>query len=373
METARDINETPVLRNRLKSLDALRGFDMLLLVGIGGVLKALPKLSDNPMFVALANQCRHTEWHGFLLWDLIFPLFIFLVGVSLPFSISNRLERGGNRQKLFGNIVKRSVILFLLGLVMNGWLSFDFSDLKWTGVLQRIAIAYFFSAIIVMNTRVKGQAVTSISLLIVYWLLMILVPVPGYGAGVITPEGNLHAYIDQLLLPGKMYNGFYDEDGILQQISSIAVCLAGTVAGHWLKSSRTDHVKVKGLLVAGVAAIIIALIWDQSFPIIFKLWSSSFAMLTIGISSILLGLFYWIIDVKGYQKWAFPFVVVGLNSITIYLASRFFDFGSIVDVFVHGFIDYLGAFKPLFWALCMLMAKWLLLYFFYRKRIFLKV
>lgn len=360
-------------RKRLKSLDALRGLDMLLLVGVGAVARALPEVWNIKLFGNIAEQFRHSEWYGFHLWDLIFPLFIFIVGASLPFSVKNKLKQGGNRGKLYLNIVRRTLTLFLLGLVMNGWLAFDFSDLKWTGVLQRISIAYFFTAIIVMNTQVRGQAITAVLLLIVYWLLMILVPVPGYGAGVLTPEGNLHAYIDQLLLPGRMYNDFYDEDGILQQLSSIAVCLTGVVAGQWLRLPKTENTKVIGLLTSGLVCIIIALIWNISFPIIFKLWSSSFAMLTIGVSSVLLGLFYWIIDVKGYQKWAFPFIVVGLNSITIYLASGLFDFGSVVNVFVHGFIDYLGAFKPLFWALCMLAAKWLLVYFFYKKNIFLKV
>lgn len=363
----------PVESRRLKSLDALRGLDMLLLVGIGGVLRALPEWWDNPVFRTLAAQTRHAEWHGFHLWDLIFPLFIFIVGASLPFSINNRLDQGASRKGLYINILRRAVILFLFGLVMNGWLQLDFSNPKWTGVLQRISIAYFFAAIIVMNTRVRGQAIAAGSLLIVYWLLMILVPVPGYGAGVLTPEGNLHAYIDQLLLPGRMYNEFYDEDGILQQISSIAVCLAGAVAGHWLKSSNTESVKVRGLFISGIVCILIAFLWNLSFPIIFKLWSSSFAMLTIGISAILMGLFYWLIDVKGYQKWAFPFVVVGLNSITIYLASGLFDFGPIVQVFVGGILGYLGAFSPVFWALCLLMAKWLLLYFLYKKKIFLKI
>ena len=365
--------ENSVIKGRLKSLDALRGFDMLLLVGIGGVLRALPKLWDNAVFRAIADQTDHTEWHGYHMWDSIFPLFIFMVGASLPFAINNRLERGYSRKKLYIHIVRRTLVLFLLGLIMNGLLGFNFENLKLCGVLQRIGIAYFFAAIIVMNTRMRGQAIISASLLIIYWLLMILVPVPGHGAGVITPEGNLHTYIDQLLLPGRMNNVFYDEDGILQQMSSIAVCLAGVVAGQWLKSSRSDNAKVGGLLIAGTVSILIALLWDLSFPIIFRLWSSSYAMLVIGINSLLLGLFYWLIDVKGYQKWAFPFVVVGLNSITIYVASGLFDFGSVVKVFVHGFIDHLGSFRPLFWALCMLAIKWLFVYFLYKKKIFLKV
>jgi predicted acyltransferase len=265
-------------------------------------------------------------------------------------------------------------MLFFLGLIFNGsLLNFSLSNFTFTGVLQRISIAYFFSALIVLNTNIRKQAVISGSLLILYWLVMTLVPVPGYGPGVITPEGNLHAYIDQLLLPGKMNNGFYDEDGILQQISSIAVCLAGALAGHWLRSPNTPYKKVLGLFAGGIISILIALLWDLSFPIIFRLWSSSYAMLVIGISSILLSLFYWIIDVKGYKKWAFPFVIVGLNSITIYLVAGLFDFGTIVNIFVHGFIEYLGPFKPVLWALCILTVEWLFLYFLYRKNIFLKV
>ena len=358
---------------RLVSLDALRGLDMLFLVGIAGVFQALPKLSDNPVFNWLASQCKHTEWHGFSTYDLIFPLFIFIVGVSIPFAMSKRLQQGTNRKKLYWQIIRRCIILILLGFIFNGLLGFDFSNFTYTGVLQRISIAYFFAAIIVLNTNFKTQAIIAGSLLILYWLLMTLVPVPGYGAGVITPEGNLHTYIDQLFLPGKLNNVFYDEDGILQQISSIAVCLSGSVAGHWLLSSNTQNKKTMGLLFAGVVCIITGLLWNFSFPIIFRLWSSSYAMLTIGISAVLLSLVYWIIDVKGYRKWAFPFVVVGMNSITIYVVSRLFDFGIIVKIFVHGFTDYMGPFKPVFWALCILTVKWLFLYFLYKKKIFLKV
>ncbi|MGZ8558227.1 MAG: acyltransferase family protein [Chitinophagaceae bacterium] len=359
------------LQGRLMSLDALRGLDMLFLVGIAGVFQALGRSYDNAFFDFLAGQCEHTIWHGFHLYDLIFPLFIFMVGVSMPFAISKRLQDGYSRKRLYIHIVKRSLILFFLGLIFNGSiLGFNFSTFTFTGVLQRISIAYFFSALIVMNTNIKKQAIIAGSLLVLYWLIMTLVPVPGYGAGVITPEGNLHTYIDQLLLPGKMNNGFYDEDGILQQISSVAVCLAGVLAGHWLRSSYTQNKKVLGLLTVGIISILIALLWDLSFPIIFRLWSSSYAMLVIGISSILLSFFYWIIDVKGYRKWAFPFIIVGLNSITIYLVAELFDFGTIVNIFVHGFIDYLGPFKPVFWALCILAVEWLFLYFLLRRKYF---
>lgn len=359
---------------RLLSLDALRGLDMLVLVGIARIFKALPKLSDNVFFHSLAGQFEHTEWHGFHTYDFIFPLFIFIVGASIPFAIYKRRQDGFSDKRLYHHIIRRSILLFILGLVYNGsLLDFDFKNFTFTGVLQRISIAYFFSAILVMNSGYRKQAIIAGSLLVLYWLLMILVPVPGYGAGVLTPEGNLHAYIDQLLLPGKLNNGFYDEDGLLQQISSIAVCLSGVLAGHWLRSNQPQKRKVLGLLIAGTACILTGLVWNFSFPIIFRLWSSSFAMLVIGLSSTLLALFYWIIDVRGYKKWAFPFVVAGLNSITIYLAAGLFDFGIIVRIFVHGFIDYLGPLKPVFLALCILAVEWLFLYFLYKKKIFLKV
>jgi predicted acyltransferase len=367
------ISEDPKLQKRLMSLDALRGLDMLFLTGIAGVFAAIGKSYDNAFFDCLANQIHHTEWEGFHAWDLIFPLFIFMVGASMPFAVSKRLQDGYSRKKLYFHILKRSLLLFFFGLLMAGFLKFDFQNMKYPGVLQRIAIAYFFSAMIVMNTNIKKQAIIAGSLLIIYWLLMILVPVPGYGAGVLTPEGNLHTYIDQQLLPGRMNNVFYDEDGILQQMSSIAVCLAGVLAGHWLRSSYAQNRKVLGLLAGGTLSILIALLWSLSFPIIFRLWSSSYAMLAIGISAILLGLFYWIIDVKGYKKWAFPFVIVGMNAITIYLAPYLIDFNKPVNFFVNGFINYLGAFKPVFYALCILTVKWLFLYFLYKKKIFLKV
>jgi predicted acyltransferase len=365
-------NDSPS-KERLLSLDALRGLDMLFLVGIVGVILALPKLSDNRFFNFLADHCHHTTWSGFHVLDLVFPLFIFITGVSMPFAMSKRLQAGNSRKDLYIHITKRSAKLFFLGLICTGLLKLDFPNIKYAGVLQRISVAYFFSALIVMNTTIKKQAIVAGSLLVAYWLLMILVPVPGFGPGVLTPEGNLHTYIDQQLLPGKLNNGFYDEDGILQQISSIAVCLAGVLAGHWLRSARADDKKVIGLMAGGLVSVLVALLWSLSFPIIFRLWSSSYAMFTIGLSSFLLGLVYWIIDVKKYKKWAFPFVVVGLNSITIYVAGALFNFRVIVDIFVRGFIDHLGSFKPVFLAICILLVKWLFLHFLYKHRIFLKV
>jgi len=365
-------------QKRVVSLDALRGFDMLWIIGLGSILRHLFSKGDSQFWQNLAAQFYHTDWVGIHFWDTIFPMFIFMVGMSLTFSITRKLERGDKRKKLYLHIIKRSVVLFVLGLICGGVLDLKFSEMGYPGVLQRIAVAYFFAALIVMNTKVKTQAIVAGSLLILYWALMTFVPVPGYGAGVLSPDGNLHAYIDRLVLPGKLYNGTYDEDGLLQQMSSVAMALFGAVAGHWLQRSDPPGKKLLGYWGGGLAFIFMGLIWHYlprplGFPLIFRLWSSSFVLVTAGYSAIMFGLFYWILDVRARKKWAFPLVVIGLNAITIYFGQRMIDFGIFVDFFVHGFKDYLGDFKPLFMSICYLIISWLILYFLYKKKIFLKV
>jgi predicted acyltransferase len=207
---------------------------------------------------------------------------------------------------------------------------------------------------------------------------MTFVPVPGYGAGQLTPDGNLHAYIDRLVLPGTLYNETYDEDGLLQQMSSIAMALLGATAGHWLRSSGPPQKKLPGFWGGGLASICLGVIWHflprpLGFPVIFRLWSSSFVLVTAGYSAIMFGLFYWIIDVKSRKKWAFPLVVIGLNAITIYVGQRIINLRSVVDFFVGGVNEYMGVYKSLFISICYLSLSWLILYFFYKKKIFLKV
>ena len=366
-------NQTGLLSERVVSIDALRGFDMFFLIGGFAIIRAVCEYADAPWAATVLEQLKHTEWHGFHFIDLIFPLFLFLVGASMAFSLVKRRERGHGRRELCLHVVKRSLLLLFLGMVYNGLLDFDFSEFHYTGVLQRIAVSYFFAALIVMNTNVRGQALAAASLLLAYWALMMFVPVPGHGAGNLTPEGSLAAYIDQLFLPGTFHRGMpFDEDGILSHIPSTASVLLGALAGHLLRSKVVPWKKAATLLVAGATAVLVALAWDVHFPIIFRLWTSSYALLTAGISAVLLGTFYWIIDVRQYRKWAFPLVVIGLNPLTIYVTQRLFDFRAIADVFVHGFIGYCGALEPIVWAVCIFSVKWLFLYFLYRQRIFLR-
>jgi predicted acyltransferase len=225
-----------------------------------------------------------------------------------------------------------------------------------------------------MNASVRGQAAVAGGILVAYWLLMVLVPVPGFGAGVLTPQGNLSACVDQHLLPRPYccYD-FGDNEGILSTLPAVATTLLGVLAGHWLRCRRTPPMKAAGLAVAGLASLAVGFAWGCWFPIIKNLWTSSYVLVAGGWSLLLLAFFYWIIDVRGYRRWAYFFTVIGLNAITIYLAWRLFRFGTVTAIFVHGFIDFFGPLKPPVWALSVLATAWLFLWFLHRQRIYLKV
>ena len=372
-DSAMDSYTDQLPQGRVVSIDALRGFDMFWIIGGGGLFAGLIEWLDNPVFRVLGNQLHHSRWNGFTFEDLIFPLFLFIVGLSMPFSLTKRIDRGDSRKDLYIHIVKRTVTLLVLGLIFNGILNFNFERMRYAGVLQRISICYFFTALIVMNTRIKGQTIWAGAILFVYWAAMKLIPVPDFGAGVLTAEGNLAGYIDRLFLPGRFccYR-FGDNEGLLSTIPAVATTLLGVLSGHWLRSSTDMRRKVLGLTAAGIASLVVGLLWHLLFPINKLIWSSSYVLFAGGWSMLLIALFYWIIDVRGYRKWAFPFVVVGLNPITIYVAQDIIDFGDFTGFFVNGFIEHMGDFRPVFWSACVLAVKWLFLYFLYRQKIFLK-
>jgi len=364
-------------KGRVVSIDALRGFDMFWIIGGGTVFLRLFELFDNPVSRTLAGQLKHSAWHGFTFEDLIFPLFLFLIGASMPFSLTKRLDRGDSRRALYIHIFKRAFIIYFFSLMYYGLLDFhSFGEQRYLGVLARIAIAYLFTALIVMNTGVRGQVIWAGAILIVHWAAIKFIPVPGHGAGNLTPDGNLGVYLDQTFLPGKMWTyGDYklgDATGIIGIFTAVTSTLIGVLSGHWLRTAAPQITKVKWLCISGVVCLALALIWNIDFPINKFLWNSSYTLFAGGWCLLLLALFYWIIDIREYRKWAFPFVVIGMNPITIYVAQRFIKFGDFADIFVHGFIDNMGDFQPLFWAMCVLTVKWLFLYFLYRQKIFLK-
>jgi len=367
-----DNDQQNMVGRRLASVDALRGFDMFWIIGGGTLLSNLLKVYSNPVTDAIERQLHHVEWGGFRFEDLIFPLFLFIVGVVLPFSFTRRLERGHSRTVLYLHILKRSAIIILLGLIFNGLQRFDWAQMRWPGVLQRIGICYFFAAIIVMNTKWRTQASIIAAVLILYWIATMLIPVPNYGAGNLTMEGCLSSYIDQQLIPGQLYYGYGDNEGVISTLPAICTVLLGALAGHWLRSGQLCDRKAAGLAIAGIVSLFIGLLWGQVFPIIKILWTSSYVMVAGGLSLLLLALFYWVIDVKGYSKWAFFFIVIGMNPITIYFLQRFVDFNGIAEFFLVGVADHADLFKPVILALGVVLTKWLFLWFLYRHRIFFK-
>ncbi|NUN97553.1 MAG: hypothetical protein HUU16_15425, partial [Candidatus Omnitrophica bacterium] len=244
---------------------------------------------------------------------------------------------------------------------------------RYAGVLQRIALCYFFAANVVLSTGIRGQAATLVGILFGYWALMALLPVPGIGAGVLTPEGNLAGYIDRLLLPGEMCCYEHgDNEGLLSTLPAIGTVLIGVLAGHWLRTEADGTRKSARLALAGVASLLLALAWNPFFPINKLIWTSSYVLFAGGWSLLLLALFHYLIDVRGFQAWAFFFIVIGMNAITIYVANRLFDFEAISNIFIHGITPHMGGIRPLIETICEVAAKWLFLYFLYRQRIFLK-
>ncbi len=372
--TMSDSNQHLLPRERIVSIDALRGFDMFWIIGGGTFFETLPKVWKNSFTETIKNQMEHVEWNGFHFEDLIFPLFLFIVGVVMPFSISRRREQGLSDKKLYLHIIKRGAVLILLGLVLNGLLQFNLADMRWPGVLQRIGLCYFFAAMIIMHTGWLIQTIAAGVLLIGYWALVEFIPVPGFGAGILTPEACLPAYIDRLLIPGKFCCfTFGDNEGLLSTIPAVSTVLIGALAGHWLRSKFTGNIKTVAMVIAGVICLVIGYFWGLVFPIIKVIWTSSYVLYAAGWSLLLLAVFYWVIDVRAYKKWAFFFIVIGVNPITIYFLQGIVNFDEIAGFFVQGFAQYTGQLAMLILPLAAFAAKWFLLLFLYRHRIFFKI
>lgn len=358
---------------RVVSIDALRGFDMFWIIGGGTVLEHLVEVWDNPVTRTIKEQLEHVEWKGFHFEDLIFPLFLFIMGVVLPYSISRRRQKGQSSAIIHLHILKRSAVLIFLGLIFNNLQNFEWFQMRWPGVLQRIGVCYLFAAMIVVHTKWRTQAIIIGAVLVLYWLAAVLIPVPGHGADVMTMEGCLSSYIDQQLIPGELYYGYGDNEGFISTFPAVCTVLLGALAGYWLRSDRPGSKKAAYLAIAGIISVVAGYVWSFDFPIIKIIWTSSYTLFSGGWCLMLLALFYWIIDVKGYRRWTFFFVVIGVNPITIYFLQRFVDFGGIAEFFLSGVIANAGLLTPLVLPLGVLAVKWLFLWFLYRHKIFFKV
>jgi predicted acyltransferase len=355
-------------KERLMSLDALRGFDMFWIIGGGEVLAALAQVHPNRFTLTLESQLQHVQWEGVHFEDLIYPLFLFIIGVVLPFSLARRHARGQRLGSLYLHSLLRSLALVLLGSIPGGLLSFK----HWPfmgGVLAHIGLCYFFAVPFVIHLQWRTRAGVVSGFLILYWLASILVPVPGYGAGVFTEEGSLASWIDGQFISGHLWN-----EGPASTPSGVCIILWGSLAGEWLRSSRSGRHKAAGLALLGLAAVIGGALWSLSFPMIKRVvWSSSYVTYACGWSLLLLALFYWVIDVRGFRKWAFFFVVIGMNAIAIYFLQSIVDFDEIGKLLVQGIREHSGVLQPLVLPLGALALKWLLLWFLYRHRIFFRL
>ena len=361
---------------RLYSLDALRGFDMFWIMGAEEIFHGLAKATGAPFWNALSTQFTHPSWNGFHIYDLIFPLFLFLAGVSTPYSVGRELEKGKSRQQLMFRVIKRGLILVLLGIIYNNGLQLrPISDIRFSSVLGRIGIAYMLANIIYLYAKERTQVIWFAGLLIGYWLILKFTSAPGFPPGDLTMEGNFASYVDRTILPGRLSLGIHDTVGFFNNIPAISTALAGILVGTFLKNPLTKPARKAGVLaISGIACLMLAQLWNLDFPINKNMWSSSFVMHTTGLSLLLLALFYYIIDVRGFKNWAFFFKVIGMNSILIYMSGHFINWRYTTNGFFK-WLDQLteGPFNVVVMAVCMVMIQWLFLYVLYKKKIFLRV
>ena len=361
---------------RLVALDVFRGLTMAAMV-----------IVNNPGdWSRVYAPLLHAEWHGWTPTDLVFPFFLFIVGVSITLS---------RKTASWTDIARRSAIIFALGLFLNAFPRFNFASLRIPGVLQRIAVCYAVAALIYRSTSGDGRrrrillASLAAFLAIGYWLLLALVPAPGGVAGDLSPEGNLAAWLDRTLLAGHIYRPHYDPEGVLSTIPAIATTLLGVVAGLWLQSGARPTRTVSGLLAAGLAGVLAGYAWNSVFPINKALWTSSYVALTAGLASLLLAACYWAIDVRGWRWWTTPFVILGVNAITLYLLSGLLaDTLGVIRVaagdgrsislggwlYIHLFAPLAAPKKAsLLYACAHLAVLFLVLAWMYRRRLFLRV
>jgi predicted acyltransferase len=363
-----------VPRERLLSLDALRGFDMFWITGGGTLVAVLANYTGAGWLKVLAEQMEHVPWVGFHFEDLIFPLFMFISGIAIPFALVSKLEKHVPKNELAIKAVKRAIILVFLGLIYNGVFSNGFENPRTASVLAQIGLAYMFAALIVIYTKSFKQSLYWLGgILVGIGILHLLVPVPGIGAGVLTPEGCINGYFDRMFLPGRLYGGTFDPEGLLCILSAVTVTLMGSVAGHFLRDKKSnDQQKIKTLSLIGVSSIALALLLSTFYPIIKACWTGSFNLLASGIGFLLIALFYWVIDVKGWKKWSFFFRVIGMNSIFIYLLYDLVDVGRTAN-YLFGWTSLLGEFGQIVSIVGSIMMVWSLLYYMYKKEIFLRV
>jgi predicted acyltransferase len=327
---------------RVLSVDALRGFSIFWIIGADGAVIALERMLRDKGPVAssigtfLGTQMTHADWQGFRFYDFIFPLFIFITGVSIVLALPPLVEREG-RAKAHLRVVQRALVLYVLGIIYYGGVGHQWSDMRFVGILQRIAVCYLFASILFLNLDWRGLIAAAAALLVGYWALLTFVPVPGVGAASYQPETNLANWLDLHYLPGRLWDETRDPEGLLSTIPAVATCLLGVLAGLLLKDARlSSALKVSWLAAAGAAMIMAGYLWGLQFPIIKSIWTSSYALVAGGCSMILLAVMHQIIDVWERKAWATAFVWIGANAIALYFINGVVGFAPFAFRLVGG-------------------------------------
>jgi predicted acyltransferase len=361
---------------RVAALDALRGFDLFWIIGgpDGGgklILLAVAYLwGSTPHW--LEHQLEHVAWEGFVAWDLIMPLFLFVVGAAMPFAFSRRIEQGQSKAGLYWKIVRRAVILFILGMAVQGHLlDFDLSTLHlYCNTLQAIAAGYLVGGIVMLNVGIVGQLITTLALLISYWLLLQFVPFDGHPAGTLEPHANLALAVDTVIL-GRFRDGT-TYTWILSSLTFAASVMLGVFSGHTLRAPWKSWQKLLVLIVTGLVCLAAGWAWAEwgGLPIIKHIWTSSMVLWAAGWSYLLLAAFYLVVDIIGWRRLAFPLIVIGMNAITIYVANRFIPFLGISQGLFGGAARHAGRAEELIVQCGAMLLTWLLLYHLYRQKIF---
>lgn len=361
--------------SRMMCIDAMRGFDMFWIIGADDVVRALTNNSHNHFMQMLGGQFDHVVWDGCHFYDLIFPVFLFIIGVSMPFSFSNRLARGDSKASIYRHVFTRVAVLVLLGSVINGnVLSLNVHEFTASySVLMVLALGYLVASLILLNMNLRWQIITTMGLIVLYWALMDYVPVPGHVVGIYKPGLNLGDWLNNFVLgrlQGPWHNGW-----ILQSMTNGATAMLGVFAGHLLRSRKTEKRKLLWLLTMGVACLAVGWTWSFWFPIIKRRWTSTYVLWAGGWSYLALAAFYWIIDMRSHRKWAYPFIVIGMNAIVAYMLWGVFSrsFRLMADTLIRGLRQYTGGwYDAIVWFVAMSIL-WFGLYCLYRTRTFIKI